>query len=243
LLRRDYPPRIYLVVTVIWLLNSTWQHFSFELTADVAAVCLLLWSLFFWRRPESQMPGYPLAGLFAGLSAITQPLALLVPLPVVATILYFRPRDLKSRTFWLGAGFFLLPSAAWSGAKWLLFGTPGDVLNQNWSLLGFHLDYLDFYLFGFVSSVGIPTCVFIALGLAVMLGQARHDPSSFLQLSLASSHPGIPVFLGSIADSLEHTRVSDSGFPPFSGRVQELGLESRSRETPILKLSHTNRRP
>ncbi|MCP3963206.1 MAG: glycosyltransferase family 39 protein [bacterium] len=182
-LRRDTPANLAACLAAGWLVNATWLSLSFEVMADVPAACLLTWSVLAWRRGGDREPGYVAAGLFAGLSAVTQQLALLMGVPALAALLCFRRQDLRSRRLWAGAGLFLAPTAVWLLYKGSVTGTIGDVHNRQWSLLGFHTDAIGQYAFAFVAFVGIPAAILIAIGAASFAARSRSRPWCLFLLS------------------------------------------------------------
>lgn len=186
LLRRDYAAFLAWPIALAWLLNGVWQKLSLELMADVPAACLLAWSVFSWRRSGSRQPGYLLAGIFGGLSAVTQQVALLLPAAVLVTLLGFRRADLRSWRFLAGALLFLAPTGGWLIYKELAVGTVGDVLNRNWSLLRFHTDSLGTYAYAGLAFVGLPAAAAILLGVFSFARRARREPWCAFVLSLTA---------------------------------------------------------
>ena len=171
----DYPRPLAFTVTLLWLLNGSWQRLSLEVMADVPAACLLTWAVFFWRRSGGGRPGYVLAGLCGGLSAVTQQLAVLLPAAVLVVVLGFRRRDLKSPSFLGGAVLFLSPFCAWLLWQQLALGGLRDDLSH-WSLLRFHTDSVAFYAYVFVAFVGLPAALAILVGASSFFRRARRDP-------------------------------------------------------------------
>lgn len=186
LLRRDYPSLVAFAVSAAWLLNGTWQRLSLSLMADVPAACLLAWSVYFWRGRDGR-PRYVPAGLCAGLSAVTQQLALLWPVPVALAVVLFRRRDLAAAPLWVGGALFALPTLGWLLAKKLTVGTVGDVLNRNWSVVHFHTDSFGFYSFVFLAFVGLPAAALMVAGLFSFLRRPKRDVWSAFLLSLQAT--------------------------------------------------------
>ena len=158
------------LATMAWLTNATWVWWSAVWMADIPAACLLGWSLIFWqRRATDGRPGYLLAGLAAGLSAVTQPIAVLFALPVFATVFWHRRVDLRSREFLAGVFLFVAPGIIWVLVRLRLVGTLGDVVYRNWGAVGLQVDALhsnaSFYAWSLVALVGIPAVVPVAIGM------------------------------------------------------------------------------
>ncbi len=184
-LRGDYPARVALAAAVACGFNFTWRRLSLDLMADVLAACLLTGAVLLWRRAGERRGLYAAAGLLAGASALTQQTALLLPVPALASLLWPR-RRLDAAPIVAAAVLFLLPTACWAAIKWLLFGTPGDVLVSHWSVLALHADALDDYLYSSVSFLGLPAALLAGLGGWRLCRRARHDPPSLFVVSLAA---------------------------------------------------------
>ena len=158
------------LATVAWLTNATWIWWSVIWHADVPAACLLAWALILWRRRNGEgQPNYTLAGLAAGLSAVTQPVAVLIAIPAFVSVVWHRRADLRSRAFVSGAVLFIAPGVVWAAVRWRLVGTLGDVIYLNWGAVGLQIDSLGssgwFYAWALVALVGIPAVVPIATGM------------------------------------------------------------------------------
>ena len=158
------------LATLAWLTNATWVWWSATWMADIPAGCLLGWALIFWQRRNSAgRPGYALAGLAAGLSAVTQPIAVLFAIPVLATVIWHRRADLRSQAFLIGATLFLTPGIIWILVRMRLVGTLGDVVYRNWGAVGLQAGSLhsngSFYAWSLVALVGIPAVFPIAVGM------------------------------------------------------------------------------
>ncbi len=183
LLCLDYSRSLAWIVSATWLMNGNWLRLSFDVMADVPAACLLTWAVISWRRSGSARPGYALTGLFGGLSAITQQLALLLPVVVMLTLLAFRRRDLASRPLLLGAVLFVAPTGLWLLWMRRALSLAGDDLSH-WGLLRFHTDSIGHYLYQYVAFVGLPATVGILLGITSFLRRMRNEPWCFFVLSL-----------------------------------------------------------
>ncbi len=161
------------LATLAWLTNATWVWWSAAWMADIPAGCLLGWALIFWqRRNTSGRPGYVLAGLAAGLSAVTQPVAVLFALPVFLTVVWHRRGDLLSRAFLAGAALFVTPGIIWVLVRMRLVGTLGDVVYRNWGAVGLQAESLPgngvFFAWSLVALVSIPAVMPIAIGMWTM---------------------------------------------------------------------------
>ena len=168
------------LATMAWLTNATWIWWSVIWLADVPAACLLGWALILWqRRNREGQPDYTLAGLAAGLSAVTQPVAVLLAIPMFVSVAWHRRVDLRSRAFVTGAVLFMTPGIVWAAVRWRLVGTLGDVIYRNWGAVGFQVDSLDssgwFYAWVLVALVGIPAVVPIGIGMWTTARQATRS--------------------------------------------------------------------
>jgi 4-amino-4-deoxy-L-arabinose transferase-like glycosyltransferase len=174
LFRRDLGGPLALLLSLAWLLNSTWQQLSFEIMADVPAICLLALGLF-WLRLREPPRSYVAAGLAFGASALVQPLAMLVAPAALLAVAVHRRNDLRSPWFWTGTALLVVPTLLWTVVKAGLTGTAGDVLNRHWSLLGIHGGSLSHYLFGYASMLGLPGALLAAAGFSMLGRASRRD--------------------------------------------------------------------
>jgi hypothetical protein len=168
------------LATLAWLTNGMWIWWGATWLADVPAACLLGWSLVLWqRRSEDGRPGYALAGLAAGLSAVTQPIAVLFAIPVLVTVCWHRRGDLRSGAFLAGALLFVGPGIIWATVRMRLVGTLGDVLYRNWDAVGLQTEVLSghgsFYGWALVALCGIPAVVPILVGLWIIARRSRRS--------------------------------------------------------------------
>lgn len=183
LLRLDYSKLIAGIVATAWLMNTTWLKLSLPLMADVPAACLLFWCVFFWRRSDHAQ-----AGLLGGLSAVTQPVALVLAAPVLLTLILFRRQDLTCRRFLVGGLLFVAPTGLWLLFKKALVGQLGDVSSlRHWSLLIPHLDSVGYYAYAAGAFVGPIAMVGILLGSLSFLRRARRDPWCFFLLAVIAT--------------------------------------------------------
>ncbi len=176
------------LATLAWLTNATWVWWSAAWMADIPAGCLLGWALIFWqRRNTSGQPGYILAGLAAGLSAVTQPIAVLFAIPVFTSVFLHRRADLRSRAFLIGAAFFLTPGIIWMCVRLQLVGTLGDVVYRNWGAVGLQGDSLHsnglFFAWSLVALVSIPAVMAIAVGMWTLARQSIQSDWATLVLT------------------------------------------------------------
>lgn len=131
---------------------------SLEVMADVPASCLL-----FLAARSFLVERYRGAGLLGGLSAVTQPIGLVLAVPAALTLLLQRTEHLRSRALWTGAALF----AALPGL-WMAFrpaGGEADIPSRQWDLVSFHLGSVPFYGRALLALLGLPACVALAAGL------------------------------------------------------------------------------
>lgn len=143
---------------------------------------------------------YLWSGLLAGLSALTQPMALLLPLAAGVTLAARRRRDLATRWPWIGAALALGGPAAWTLVRRIAFASYGDSLLNHRRLLGFHLSAVRFYAGSLMSMLGMPACLLLAAGIVLASFRAwrGRDPeqaaASLFALLLFLSLLGFVVF-------------------------------------------------
>jgi hypothetical protein len=107
---------------------------------------------------------YVWSGLLAGLSALTQPMALLLPLAAGVTLAARRRRDLATRWPWIGAALAFGCPVLWTLVRRIAFASYGESLLNHRRLLGFHLSAVSFYAGSLASMLGIPACLLLAVG-------------------------------------------------------------------------------
>jgi|GEM_PF-1384330 len=136
---------------------------------------------------------YAWSGLLAGLSALTQPMGLLVPLAAGATLAARRRRDLATCWPWIGAALVAGCEGLWMTVGRLGFASRGDSLKDPWRLFGFHLSAVRFYLWSLVSLLGMPACLLLAAGIVLAAWRAwrGRDPEQ-----AAASLFAVLLFLG-----------------------------------------------
>ncbi|HEY6324710.1 MAG TPA: hypothetical protein VJA16_24455 [Thermoanaerobaculia bacterium] len=143
---------------------------------------------------------YVWSGLLAGLSALTQPMALLLPLAAGVTLATRRRRDLATRWPWIGAALALGCPVLWALVRRIAFASYGESLLNHRRLLGFHLSAVRFYAGSLASLLGIPACLLLAAGIVLAgIGAWRQrDPeqtaASLLTLLLFACLLGFVVF-------------------------------------------------
>lgn len=165
-----------LAASLALLLNHSLAGLSLQVMADVPASCLLFLGAraFLLRR-------YAGAGALWGLSAVTQPLALLAAAPAALTIAIGRRGDLKSGRLWTGAALLALPSLLWAAVRSTMAG-DADVAARQLGLLAPDLGSVPFYAWAFLSFFGLPACLLMAAGL-VAARREVFTPTLFLSLT------------------------------------------------------------
>jgi hypothetical protein len=170
-----------LAAALALLLNHSLAGLSLQVMADVPASCLL-----FLGARSFILGRYTGAGTLWGLSAVTQPLALLAAAPAALTIALRRRGDLRSARLWIGAVLLILPSLLWRMID--AGGADADVTARQLGLLVPDLASVPFYAWAFLSFFGLPACVLLTAGLVLAI---REVFTSTLFLSLT----GFFVFL------------------------------------------------
>lgn len=127
---------------------------SLQVMADVPASCLL-----FLGARAFLLERYRTAGLLAGLSAVTQPVGLLLAVPAGLVLLLQRKSNLK---IWTGAALLLAFPVLWAVIR-----PPGeaDIAARQWDLLSLHLGSVPFYGWAWLSLLGLPACLALLAGL------------------------------------------------------------------------------
>jgi hypothetical protein len=159
---------------------------SLQIMADLPASCLL-----FLAARWFLLGRYPRAGLAGGLSALTQPVGVLLLVPAALTLLLHRRDHLKSRMLWIGAALF----AALPGL-WIAFrpaGGQADIPSRQWDLVSLHFDSVPFYGWALLSMLGLPACVALAMGLIGAMREGGEAP--LFVVSLFAVLAGFFVFL------------------------------------------------
>jgi hypothetical protein len=179
---RLFPAAAAFAAALLLLADYSLQGLALDLMADLPASCLLLWSAraFLLARGEGAGAAagasaaaaagprrYLWSGLLAGLSALTQPMALLLPLAAGVTLAARRRRDLATRWPWIGAALALGCPAAWTLVRRIAFASYGESLLNHRRLLGFHLSGTRFYAESLISMLGTPACLLLAAGIVL----------------------------------------------------------------------------
>jgi hypothetical protein len=191
---RLFPPAAAFAAALLLLADSSLQGLALDVMADVPASCLLLWSARAFLTARGSGEGalgasaagdpaaaagrdragaaerprrYVWSGLLAGLSALTQPMGLLLPLAAGATLAARRRRDLATWWPWMGAALVIGCEGVWMAVGRLGFASRGDSLKDPWRLFGFHLSAVRFYLWSLVSLLGMPACLLLAAGIVL----------------------------------------------------------------------------
>lgn len=173
---------IALTMALALLASYSWLGLGLEIMADVPAASLLFAGSWCFMRAVSGRSRWFLAGgVLIGLSAVTQQLALLFPLPAGCALLVHRRDQLREPALWAGAALGLIPFAAWSVHKAASFGTAGDVVMRHWSLVGFHVDSVGSYVLSGLSLLGLPLALFAVVGFAILAVRSRqHFDDAFV---------------------------------------------------------------
>lgn len=174
-LRRRYGGRVAFVCGLALLTNATVLSMALEVMADLPAAILLGAACAAFLLAGERPALYPVAGLLAGLSAVTQQAALLLPLPAAITLLLGRRHHLRRASPWLGAGAFVLFPAAWLLAKKITAGVFTDVVTVHWALLGFQPDNAVYYLLAAPSFWGWPALLLVAAGAVFELARRSRE--------------------------------------------------------------------
>lgn len=176
--------KIALPVSIAFFVNYSWRSLGLEIMADVPAACLILLSLGAFFKALDRPKMYVLAGLFGGLSAITQPVALMLLLPMGCVIALHRRGDLRAWWPWLGLILFTGPTVVWIPVRQLWLGSSGSS-PLHWSLLGLHPDNLPFYLWTGAAFVGLPGLIVGAGGFVAAFRKIGKDPWALLLVTSA----------------------------------------------------------
>ncbi len=163
-LRSRFGRPVAFVTGLLVLVGTSVLILAFQVMADLPAAILLGASCAAFLAAGRSPRRYELAGLLAGLSAVTQQAALLLPLPMAITVIAFRRDHLRRVHLWLGAVAFAVFPASWFVAKKLAAGTFLDVGLRQWGLLGFHPENASYYLVAALSFWGWPALVLAVAG-------------------------------------------------------------------------------
>jgi hypothetical protein len=136
---------------------------SLQVMADVPASCLLFLAARSFLLAREEPRRYLGAGLAGGLSALTQPVGILLAAPAALTLVLRRRDHLKARTLWTGAALFAALPGLWIALR--PAGGEADIPSRQWDLLSFHLGSVPFYGWALLSMLGLPACVALVAGL------------------------------------------------------------------------------
>lgn len=175
----QWSPTIALPVTFAFFVNFSWRALGLEIMADVPAACLILIALGAFLTARDRPTRYALAGLFGGLSAITQPVALMLVVPMCCAIFFHRRKDLRTRWPWLGLALFAGPTLLWIPIRWVWLGSSGST-PLHWSLLGLHPGNVLFYLWTGAAFVGLPGLALALWGFGLLVRRVGRDPRALL---------------------------------------------------------------
>jgi hypothetical protein len=173
------------------LLNHSLGSLSLQVMADVPASCLLFLAARAFVIAGSGGRGYLTSGVLAGLSGLTQQAALLWPIPVAATMLTLRRRDLRSHWFVAGVLAFVGMRVAWMAVKSL--GLGGEGLTDNWQNLRPH-DGSGFYLYNLAALLGWPGLLLLVAGAGLAAWKASREPRSAPHLFILTLTVTLLVF-------------------------------------------------
>lgn len=163
-LRRRFGGAAAFTCGLFWLTNVSLLLLALQVMADLPAAILLGASCAAFLAAGRRRGLYLAAGALAGLSAVTQEAALLLPLPMAVTVLAVRRRDLRSAYLWGGAALFGAFPAAWLVTKRLAAGTFLDAGVRHWGLLGFQPENAPHYLVAGLSFWGWPALALTCAG-------------------------------------------------------------------------------
>jgi hypothetical protein len=198
-----------LVSALALLLNHSLSGLSLQVMADVPASCLL-----FLGARSFILGGYAGAGTLWGLSAVTQPLALVAAAPAALTIALRRRGDLRSARLWIGAALLVLPSLVWAVVRWRMTvadTADADVTARQLGLLAPDLASVPYYAWAFLSFFGLPACVLLAAGLVLAM-RSPHPPAP-------SPGPPLTPSPGEGETCLVFSGFGVRGGAPLPGRV------------------------
>lgn len=180
----QFPTKIALPVSIAFFVNYAWRSLGLEIMADVPAACLLLLSLAAFSKALDRPIFFVFVGVFGGLSAITQPLSLLLLVPMSCAVVLHRRDDLRTWRLWFGLILFVGPALIWLPMERLWLG-PLGAGPLHWALLGLHPDNIPFYLWTGLAFVGLPGMLLGAQGFFAMLRRIGKDPWALVLVTSA----------------------------------------------------------
>jgi hypothetical protein len=166
-LARSFSPSVSFLVAAFVLASTSFFRLSLDMMADVPATCLLFLSLASFVRAGHHPRSYLAAGLWGGLSYLTQQTALLLPLPFGLVLLVRRRGHLRGAAFpWLlgGALVWLAFPLGWTAIKRLVFGVWGDLRAIHWGLLSPEVSSAGHYLLAWLGFAGLPATLVVGWG-------------------------------------------------------------------------------
>jgi 3,2-trans-enoyl-CoA isomerase len=175
------PRRAAFAVALSLLASHSLQGLALQVMADVPASCLLFLSVCAFLLAGDRPRLYAAAGLLGGLADLAQPAALFWAPAAAVTLLLARPRDLRSPFPYAGLVLFAAVPLLWKVVQLAMLGTEGILPARQWALLRFHAGSVPFYLWAFVSLLGLPACLLLIPGVAwtARRAAARSAPHLF----------------------------------------------------------------
>lgn len=192
---RWQPPRVALLASLLPLVSAAATGHGLELMADTLAAVLLFAAIALVLAAEERPWLYAAAGALGAASTLTQHAGLLLPVPVVATLLVCRRQDLRRPQLGLGAVLFTLPCAAWFAGKALALGFGGDSDAHRFTALGLRGDALGYYGAAIFGLLGIPATVLAAAGALRLARRRPRDARTWLVLGSAATLLVFLIFL------------------------------------------------
>ncbi|HVG10768.1 MAG TPA: glycosyltransferase family 39 protein [Thermoanaerobaculia bacterium] len=163
---------------------------SLQVMADVPASCLLFLSARSFLLAREEPRRYLGAGIAGGLSALTQPIGILLAAPALLTLVLRRRDHLMARTLWIGAALFAALPGLWIALRPV---GEADIPARQWDLMSFHLGSVPFYGWALLSMLGLPACLVLAAGLAGAVRKGGDAPLFVVSLFVVLA--GFFVFL------------------------------------------------
>jgi hypothetical protein len=195
LLRRWYPTRVAFLAALVPLASAAATGHGLELMPDTLASTLLALALLLLVEAGERPALYVPAGAALGASALTQPAALLLPLPLAVVLLLRRPADWRRPALWAGAALVVLPCGAWLVISPRLFGSIAEGPQRQLASLAPSLAHLPFYGAALAGLVGLPACLLATFGALRLLARARRDDRAWIVLVAICVLLGVFVLL------------------------------------------------
>lgn len=187
---RLVPRRAAFAVALALLVSFSLAGLSLQVMADVPAACLLFLAMrsFVNRRHLA-------AGLFAGLAALTQSVAILWVPAAALTALVYRRRAPRSPWLWASLAIPMAMLGLWALVQPPAVVGSGGFARAQWLLVSPHVGSVPFYLYALASMLGIPGAVLLGIGAVFAVRRARTEPAFFLGLTLAAGLAAFFVLL------------------------------------------------